>query len=1043
MNNEFKIVEYDPSYAAAVAGMWTRSGDSWGGFNNDFTPESVRVEEEASVHVNLYLALIGEEVVGYCKIAKWTQDEGALYIGTLNVRPDLHGKKIGKALVLKSVERTVELGWGRLDLHTWPGNTKAVPLYKKTGFFWEERDKEVYCVNYIPSVLKNPLVSDFFDRVDWYEDSTREIKVAPDGRVDNEFTYFTYSWEKGGRHLEMEYERSGRGLSRVLTDNFEVKLTVEKRELVFGREYEATFSFQNLSEEAIDIEIHGEDDRNIEFAFSHAATVDTSLVVTGSFIVGAIEKDQSDWKTHPRVCANVSINGKSAAFAVGVVPKFPATIRFCEPDPPIQRGKPQTGYLDVVSNMSEKADFTFELENSRDVRFEKTEIRCPLHPGERKSIEVPITVFGASVYSSGVKASASLPKGDELSFEREITGAFPFPSEYYSGEIIENKSDRSAVVGIGPVRARLNIECDSRLNGVYVEREGYQSAVRFMSFQLGKPYDDEFTRISPVSIESVQRDHGIQLNARYVTTGYPGLEMFMHIRVEHSGMVKRWFSFRNDGSSPLSKELFLLERVRCDMEDTVLPYNGQILETRTETQGEFWYWAGEGLTGNWLFSGRRKETIGICWDPHVTVNSGEWFLLIEHNLGRLGPGELAVSPVITAAVGVFSEWNECREYALDRAAAPRPVEESLEISVNGHNPFVSGSYSVEVIEHKQMFLDGAIGVSRRGMPDSVESKTFVQRDSVKSARFDCSAGKAANIEIVDVDLDLIPVGYNRSRALFPMRESGVTMETGRRDGFDVTTLSNGIITLSGAPDYSPGLISCEYNGEEWLDSGFPKLGPRDWWNPWIGGCVLFPSDLEATPLLREPARVKSVEKYDSKGNRWSGLMVSIDFKKHNELRGLGLDHYFMLLPGVPVLLVQSMIRQDTGSHFRHWELTGNLCLKGSGTTSDTLLEFLNQQNQRARLNSGHEELEIHTESPIAVRDKGRAGSLILYSDPARTRLQAVTQKNSTMICTYDKITAANGEKKSAPPKFLVFSDIWLDQELLGDLRYIDLFETAT
>ncbi len=137
---DITIVEYDPTYAAELAAMWTQSGDSWGGFNVEMTAESVRAEEEFSDHVNCYLAILGDEVVGYCKIGKWTQDEGALYIDTLNVRPDMHGRKIGKALVLRAVARTIELAWPRLDLHTWPGNTKAVPLYKKTGFFWEERE---------------------------------------------------------------------------------------------------------------------------------------------------------------------------------------------------------------------------------------------------------------------------------------------------------------------------------------------------------------------------------------------------------------------------------------------------------------------------------------------------------------------------------------------------------------------------------------------------------------------------------------------------------------------------------------------------------------------------------------------------------------------------------------------------------------------------------------------------------------------------------------------------------------------------------------
>jgi ribosomal protein S18 acetylase RimI-like enzyme len=1039
MKQEYKIVEYDHSYATAVADMWTRSGDSWGGFNIDMSPEAVRIEEETSVHINLYLAIVNEEVVGYCKIAKWTQDEGALYVASLNVRPDMHGKKIGKALVLKSVERTVELGWGRLDLHTWAGNTKAVPVYKKTGFFWEERDKEVYCVNYIPSVLHNPLVSDFFERADWYEDSKREIEVAPDGREDNKFTYFTYSWEKDGERLEMEYERRGRGLRRISRNDYDVEVIVENSELVFGREYEVRFSFRNRTGKPLDVEIAGAGDRNILFAYTCSKTIDESFETTAHFVVGAIEKDQSDWKTHPRVCAEITINGKTALFSIGVVPKFPVGIRYRAPESPVYNGVALKSYLDVESNLSEKADFSFKLESTNSVQFENPGVDCTLAAWERKSIEVPVTIGGASVYSRRVKASAALTGGTKIAFEREISGVFALPGGTYNGERIENKSDRSAIMGIGSTMARLSTERDSHLNGVYVDRQGYESSIRFFSFQLGKPYDDEFTRTPPISIETVEWENGRQLNARYAPAGYPHLDMMMHIRIEYSGLVRRWFSFRNTGDMPLPENLFLLERVRADMEDTVLPFGGQILETRTETSGEYWYWAGERLTENWVYTRRGDETIGIFWDQRADMNTGEWFLTVEHDLGALKPGESASSPVITTAVGVFSNWNECRNYALSTTNTPPPEEESLEISVNNHNPFVPRLYPVELIEHKQKFLDGAIGVGKSNAATAGQSQAFARDDSLKSACFNCEADNAEGIEIIDFDIDLVPVSYKRGRAIFPVGDGQVTIETGKRDGFDTIGVSNGLLSISSAPEYAPGLFSCSYRGEEWLDSGIPELKPRDWWNPWIGGCVLFPGELEARPLLREPATAKVVEQRDSKGNLWTGVMVGMEFEKHDELRGLGLDQYFMMLPGVPVLLVQAMIRQETGTHFQNWELAGNFCIRGSDATTDVVLEFVNHQHQHARLTSGHEDLEMNMESGIMATDKRRSGNLVFYADRSQTRLEAVTQKNSTMLCTFDKITCVNGEDKSVPAKFLIFSDSWLGEELLGDLRYIDLF----
>ncbi|KON87323.1 hypothetical protein AF332_11130 [Sporosarcina globispora] len=135
------IAEYHEGFAAGIAKMWNLSRDSWGGDTSVMTEEQVKTKEGNNGNITLFLALDGEEVVGYCGLSEYKEDTGSLYIPLLNVRPDYHGRKIGKMLVLKALQKTIELGWPRLDLYTWPGNVKAVPLYKKCGFFWEDRDE--------------------------------------------------------------------------------------------------------------------------------------------------------------------------------------------------------------------------------------------------------------------------------------------------------------------------------------------------------------------------------------------------------------------------------------------------------------------------------------------------------------------------------------------------------------------------------------------------------------------------------------------------------------------------------------------------------------------------------------------------------------------------------------------------------------------------------------------------------------------------------------------------------------------------------------
>ena len=99
-------------------------------------------------------------MVGYCRTSPYGGEPDAAYVDLLNAVPDMHGHGIGKSLLLDAIGRCTERGLVRLDLHTWSANMKAVPLYKKTGFFWVP-DTMVYMQNYIPFLLNRKEFREF------------------------------------------------------------------------------------------------------------------------------------------------------------------------------------------------------------------------------------------------------------------------------------------------------------------------------------------------------------------------------------------------------------------------------------------------------------------------------------------------------------------------------------------------------------------------------------------------------------------------------------------------------------------------------------------------------------------------------------------------------------------------------------------------------------------------------------------------------------------------------------------------------------------
>lgn len=140
---EYRIRPYEPEDAQAVARMWNESLEAWPmafGGGTPFTAERVRdwLAETRLLSCEIAVAEDGR-VLGLCELVPSPKGPEASHIYLLNVDPAYHGSGVGKSLLRRAVERSVILGFRRLDLDTWPANLKAIPLYKRCGFFWVPR----------------------------------------------------------------------------------------------------------------------------------------------------------------------------------------------------------------------------------------------------------------------------------------------------------------------------------------------------------------------------------------------------------------------------------------------------------------------------------------------------------------------------------------------------------------------------------------------------------------------------------------------------------------------------------------------------------------------------------------------------------------------------------------------------------------------------------------------------------------------------------------------------------------------------------------
>ncbi|MEN8185621.1 MAG: GNAT family N-acetyltransferase [Bacteroidota bacterium] len=82
-----------------------------------------------------YIALFNDDIVGGCGINRL---EGAspdiCELQKMYISPEARGKKIGKQLILKSLEFAKVSGYKKCYLETFPNMTAAIKLYKTNGF---------------------------------------------------------------------------------------------------------------------------------------------------------------------------------------------------------------------------------------------------------------------------------------------------------------------------------------------------------------------------------------------------------------------------------------------------------------------------------------------------------------------------------------------------------------------------------------------------------------------------------------------------------------------------------------------------------------------------------------------------------------------------------------------------------------------------------------------------------------------------------------------------------------------------------------------
>ena len=278
---------FRPEDAAAVAAMWNESKEAWpGGFGGgEDTAEHVRSREAEADYVSLNLIELGDRIVGYCRVMASNESKDYAYLELLNVSPDCHGKSFGRILVHRAVQDAVDAKLRMFDIHTWPSNMKAMPLYKKTGFYWVP-DTSVYMQNYVPQLVHLPATKAFFEKHDWYTSIVRTLDQEPDELKWHGKKVFAYHFEADGSIVKARIDREARSITELETDDFRVAAWIEGEEVPAGVPRTVTWELENKTGKPVPASLLAEgEDADVRCHMQENVLLEGSATFTGECVV--------------------------------------------------------------------------------------------------------------------------------------------------------------------------------------------------------------------------------------------------------------------------------------------------------------------------------------------------------------------------------------------------------------------------------------------------------------------------------------------------------------------------------------------------------------------------------------------------------------------------------------------------------------------------------------------------------------------------------------------------------------------------------------
>jgi len=930
--------------AERLACFFNITGRGWPGGNWDpQSPDDVERHVRERRLLGCFVAEVGEKIVSFCSLSAKPTEINRAYVGLLTADPEFHGRGFGKAVLLRAIERAYERGIARVDLHTWPGNMKAVPLYKKSGFMWSPESSQwgVYMQNFTPAARRNPIAQEYFAKHDWYQTMKRDLSLTPDDHKRGKVRAYEYEWEADGDRLRVVYDRNSWGLIEMETNEFLVACSLPDEKLIAGVPQRVAWRIVSYRDNPLDVVLVARGDEGLTLDHKELLQVGDECEVATQF---EIAPEIADKEGEPRaqiVRTDLLLDGRPIRLEAGFQVKQVVNFSLDGDGRGLRPGRSEPVTIQCWNEAQKPVRAKLRLAASAAATLApaSVDVRLPA----RGSAEIPVTLATAESASVVLKIQAQVQLG-----RRTIQ---PKPGELHAqvlrpGDVVGHVARDDVVLE----SATLSLSAARRGGWISVTDKirNRGDVVGMPAPQVGPPFgEDEF--------------FDSRCEARVERNGGQAVAILTTPSIYRSGVV-------------LERRITLSNLPLIAVEDVIVNGSGDLLDGRVRTAaavnvrggqvtaptkrgivGAAREGAGRGLDehqlghsaadwpeGWFAMEGSDGLTAALLWERAERVDALRQWSSLERRLPAARPGEPTTAGPLYLFVGeggslaVRRWWQTLFGSREDREQRPLETRRPLEFGLRPrplvlHGRTAQAALAADAVG--RLTLGGRLEVRPpSGLRVRPARAEFQGLNEKRGRRKPVTVSRVARLPegayFVECAARIDRAIYRERQPIIVLGDPSYSVEVtqkGREEKLFRT--DNGLLTLTVAPGFQGCAVGLERNGEQLLRSAYPKAHPLAFSNPWFGGIQPRVEGLAAHELFREGFSAREIARRGSQGIRWRGIRVSCSPKQERSRhQRFTLD--YLLAPGSAIFAIASRTtrRADTagwcGAGFDLWPIIG-------------------------------------------------------------------------------------------------------------------------